>query len=97
MVITQDNARRETLCGGMMGVCAAVRASGSLGGFLPIFGIAGMGGSFLIGLIIDAQTSLIYDHAARVYLLHQSKIVSGDNNRRARTVQLDKEPEQAAR
>src|SRR5688500_6477231 len=48
------------------------------------------------GSVIDLDVTAIQHQAARIVLIHQGKVVSGDHHRRAEAVQLDEEPQQAA-
>src|ERR1700722_14852644 len=48
-----------------------------------------------IGLVVDMQSSFMQHQAARIELVHQGDIVSGDDHGRARLVELDEQPQQA--
>ena len=89
--MTHDKARLATLCGGMIGVGAMIRSFGApfwgdMRCFLPILGIFAIGPRFRIDLIINTQTPLIDEHTSCVHLLHQTKIMRGNNNRSAGAV-----------
>src|SRR5580692_1573316 len=48
-----------------------------------------------IGLVVDMQSSFMQHQAARIELVHQGDIVGGDDDGRARFVELDEQPQQA--
>src|SRR6202166_3922769 len=48
-----------------------------------------------IGLVVDMQSSFMQHQPARIGLVHQGDIVSGDDDGRARLVELDEQPQQA--
>src|SRR5580700_11132720 len=54
-------------------------------------------GSIMVssGFDVDMQSSFMQHEAARIELVHQGDIVSGDDHRRARFVELDEQPQQA--
>src|SRR6202171_1926234 len=48
-----------------------------------------------IGLVVDMQPSFMQHEATRIELVHQGDIVGGDDDGRARFVELDEQPQQA--
>src|SRR5580704_12787240 len=95
MAITATRARPAMLSAGTMD-----RWFGGTGaaGISPAVGSACSCGSLVMAAsLIDVHPAFVQHQAARVEQVHQRDVVGGDDHRGAGLVELDEQPEQAAR